>query len=109
VSILVQYLRIFPIRRFQQACYVMLCIVLACGSWGIFGNVFMCYPVTSFWDMNHKGGRCMNQYIIWFTNAALNIGQDVIIILLPLPVIRSLRIPASQKKGLVTMLALGAR
>jgi hypothetical protein len=51
----------------------------------------------------------MNQYIIWFTNAALNIGQDVIIILLPLPVIRSLRIPASQKKGLVTMLALGAR
>jgi hypothetical protein len=69
----------------------------------------MCYPVTSFWDRNHEGGRCMNQYIIWFTNAALNIGQDVIIILLPLPVIRSLRIPASQKKGLVTMLALGAR
>jgi hypothetical protein len=69
----------------------------------------MCYPVSFFWNRDHKGGHCMNQYIIWFTNAALNIGQDVILILLPLPVIRGLRIPASQKKGLVTMVALGAR
>ena len=87
----------------------MLCIVIACGAWGIFGNVFMCTPVSFFWTRGHNSGHCMNQYIIWFTNAGLNISQDIVILLLPLPVIRSLRIPASQKKGLVTMLALGAR
>lgn len=69
----------------------------------------MCNPVTFFWNRTLEGGMCMNQYVIWFTTAGLNIGQDVIILLLPLPVIRSLQIPASQKKGLVTMLAIGTR
>jgi hypothetical protein len=109
VSILVQYIRIFPIRRFRGACYAMLCIVIACGAWGIFGNVFICYPINLFWDESLSGRQCMNEYIIWFTTAGLNIGQDVIILFLPLPVIRSLQISKSQKKGLITMLALGAR
>ena len=90
VSILVQYIRIFPIRRFRCACYAMLCIVIACGAWGIFGNVFICYPVNLFWDESSSGGQCMNEYIIWFTTAGLNIGQDVIILFLPLPVQRPL-------------------
>ena len=109
LSILVQYIRIFPIRRFRFACYAMLCIVIACGAWGIFGNVFICYPVNLFWDEPLGGGHCMNEYIIWFTTAGLNIGQDVIILFLPLPVIRSLQISKSQKKGLITVLALSAR
>lgn len=109
VSILVQYIRIFPPRHFRCACYAVLCIVVACGAWGIFGNVFLCYPVNFFWDKSVKNGRCMNDYIIWFTTAGFNIGQDVIILCLPIRVIRSLQISRSQKKGLITMFALGAR
>ena len=56
-----------------------------------------------------KDGRCMNDYIVWFTTAGFNIGQDVIILFLPIRVIRSLQISRSQKKGLITMFALGAR
>ncbi|KAF3008694.1 hypothetical protein E8E13_009437 [Curvularia kusanoi] len=82
--------------------------IITCGTWGIVGNVFICKPISYFWDESFRGGRCMNEYIIWFTTAGLNIGQDVIILFLPLPVIRSLQISRSQKKGLITMLALGA-
>ncbi len=109
ISILVQYIRIFPTRHFRCACYAVLCIVIACGSWGVFGNVFLCNPVNFFWDRSLRGGKCMNNYIIWFTTAGLNIGQDLIILFLPIRVIRSLQISRSQKKGLITMLALGAR
>lgn len=109
VSILVQYIRIFPPRHFRCACYAVLCIVTACGAWGIFGNVFLCYPIHVFWDKSMKDGRCMNDYIVWFTTAGFNIGQDVIILFLPIRVIRSLQISRSQKKGLITMFALGAR
>lgn len=109
MSILVQYIRIFPPRHFRCACYAVLCIVIACGAWGISGNVFLCYPVNTFWDMSAKSDRCMNEYILWFTTAGLNIGQDVVILFLPISVIRSLQISRSQKKGLITMFALGAR
>lgn len=109
VSILVQYIRIFPPRHFRCACYAVLCIVIACGAWGIFGNVFLCYPTNFLWDKSVQDGRCMNDYIIWFTTAGLNIGQDVVILFLPIRVIRSLQISRSQKKGLITMFALGVR
>jgi hypothetical protein len=109
VSIIVQYIRIFPLRHFRCTCYAMLCVAITCGAWGIFGNVFLCYPVNFFWDKSVKNGRCMNQYIMWFTTAGLNIGQDVVILFLPIRVVRSLQMSRSQKKGLITMFALGAR
>lgn len=108
VSILVQYIRIFPTRHFRCACYAMLCIVVACGTWGVFGNVFLCNPINSFWDTTIQG-KCMQMSVVWFSTAGLNIGQDLIILFLPVRVIRSLQISRSQKKGLITMFALGAR
>lgn len=109
VAILVQYIRIFPVRHFRCACYAVLCIVIACGAWGVFGNVFICYPIGFLWDKTVKGGRCMNDNVVWFSTAGLNIFQDVVILFLPIRVIRSLTITRSQKKGLITMFGLGAR
>ena len=109
VAILVQYIRIFPIRHFRCVCYALLCIVIACGAWGVFANVFICYPVGFLWDPTMKDGRCMNNIIVWFTTAGLNIFQDIVILFLPIRVITSLSISKSQKKGLVTMFGLGAR
>jgi hypothetical protein len=109
VAILVQYIRIFPIRHFRCACYAVLCIVIACGAWGVFGNVFICYPIGFLWDRTVKDGRCMDDNIVWFTTAGLNIFQDVVILFMPIRVIRSLTITRSQKKGLITMFGLGAR
>ena len=109
VSILIQYLRIFPVRRFQKACFVVLGIVTACGAWAVFGNIFLCSPIASFWDKSIKDGDCMDRSVIWFTNAGLNIAQDVVILLLPMPLIQTLQMAKSQKRGLITMLALGSR
>ncbi|RAR04351.1 pth11-like integral membrane protein [Stemphylium lycopersici] len=108
VSILTQYLRIFPIRRFRIACFIVLGIVVTYGAWAIFSSVFICQPVAFAWNKSITGGRCINQLIIWVTNAGVNIGQDVVIFLMPLFVVRTLPIPKSQKKGLVVMFVLGA-
>ncbi|KAH7392522.1 hypothetical protein BKA66DRAFT_510100 [Pyrenochaeta sp. MPI-SDFR-AT-0127] len=107
VSILIQYLRIFPVRRFRKACFGVLGVVVAYGAWAIFSSIFICNPVAFSWDKSIPGGHCMNQLVVWFTNAGMNIAQDVIILLMPMPVIRTLQIPKGQKTGLVTMFALG--
>ncbi|KAF1938894.1 hypothetical protein EJ02DRAFT_270253 [Clathrospora elynae] len=108
VSILVQYLRIFPVRRFRQACFAMLGMVVAYGIWAIFSSIFMCTPVAFSWDKSISHGHCTNQLIVWILNAAVNIAQDLVIFVMPMAVIRTLRIPKGQKKGLVIMFALGA-
>jgi hypothetical protein len=97
------------VRRFQKACFLVLGLVVAYGAWAVFGNIFLCSPIASFWDHSIKDGSCMDRSVIWFTNAGVNIGQDIVILLLPMPLIQTLQIPRGQKRGLVIMLALGAR
>lgn len=109
ISILVQYLRIFPVRNFRIACFAVLGVVVAYGGWSTFSSVFICSPVAFAWDKSIGNGRCMNQLVIWVTNAGVNIAQDVVIFLMPLSIVRALQIPKSQKEGLVGMFVLGAR
>jgi hypothetical protein len=90
-----------------MACIIVLGFVVAFGIWGFFGSVFLCYPVQFFWDKKVKGGKCLDQFGVWFSNAGLNIIQDFIILLLPMPVLRRLVIPKRQKKALIVVFALG--
>lgn len=107
ISILVQYLRLFPTRRFRIVCYVVLGIVTAYGVWTLFGNIFICTPVEFFWNKSLPNGSCLNQFTVWFTNAGVNIVQDFVILVLPMPVLRSLSIPKGQKRALMVVFALG--
>jgi hypothetical protein len=44
---------------------------------------------------------------MWFTNASLNIATDLAIIILPMPVIRSLNLKRRQKQALAGIFAIG--
>lgn len=85
----------------------MLAVVALYGVWGLFGSIFLCFPVRFFWDRTIPGGKCLNQFAIWFSNATMNIVQDFIILLLPMPVLRKLDIPRKQKRVLMVIFALG--
>ncbi|KAF2190628.1 hypothetical protein K469DRAFT_559523 [Zopfia rhizophila CBS 207.26] len=107
LAILVQYLRIFPTRRFHTVCCVLLGLVAAYGIWTLFGSIFLCTPVPFFWDKSIQGGTCMNQFIVWYLNAGVNIVQDFVILILPMPLLRRLNIPKGQKRALMAIFALG--
>lgn len=87
----------------------MLGLVVACGTWTVVSSIFVCSPIAFSWDKSITGGHCMNQMVVWFTNAGISITQDIIILLMPIPVLGTLQMPIGQKKGLVAMFALGAR
>jgi hypothetical protein len=75
--------------------------------WTLFGNIFMCTPVSFFWNKAIPGGKCLNQFVVWFTNGTVNIFQDFVILILPMPALRSLKIQKGQKRALMVMFALG--
>ncbi|KAF2199329.1 hypothetical protein GQ43DRAFT_433488 [Delitschia confertaspora ATCC 74209] len=107
VSILVQYLRVFPQFAFRVCCYILLGIVASYGTWAFCGSVFICAPIPFFWDKSIKGGTCLNELIVWYLNASMNIATDFAIIILPMLVLRSLKIPIRQKRTLFMIFALG--
>jgi hypothetical protein len=107
ISILFQYLRIFSGRRFQIVCYSVLAFISVYGTWTLFGSIFMCSPVSFFWDKSITLGTCLDQATVWFTNAGVNIAQELIILFLPLPMVRRLDIPTTLKRVLIVVFALG--
>ncbi|CAN9079907.1 unnamed protein product [Alternaria alternata] len=104
-SMLLQYRRIFPTKSFQVANWITMAVVISYTIWTVFSSIFMCVPVRAFWT--HEKATCLNQFAVWFTNAAINIITDFAIILLPIPVIRKLNLGKRQKIGLISIFAIG--
>ena len=53
-------------------------------------------------------GKCINTFASWFANAIINIVTDLAIIVLPMPVVRRLKLPKKQKALLIGVFAFGA-
>jgi hypothetical protein len=85
----------------------MLAIVLSYGVASTAAAIFQCTPVARAWDKSIPG-TCINITMNWYANAGFSIATDAIILLLPMPIISSLRLQANQKIGLMFIFGLGA-
>ncbi|CAK4034475.1 hypothetical protein CBER1_09401 [Lecanosticta acicola] len=107
ISILTQYLRIFPQKKFRIACYIVLAAVVAYSIAVFCTSVFFCHPIAYFWDTSIEGGKCLDKFAVWFANAGINISTDLMTAILPLPVLGQLELPRRQRRALVIVFALG--
>ncbi|PVH95286.1 hypothetical protein DM02DRAFT_571441 [Periconia macrospinosa] len=105
-SILLQYQRIFRTRSFRIACWAIMAVTVIYAIWTLFGSIFVCFPIRAFWT-KEQPSKCINQMVMWFTNAGFNILTDFAIIVLPMPVIRSLNLARRQKQALIGIFAVG--
>ncbi|KAH7394663.1 hypothetical protein BKA66DRAFT_598731 [Pyrenochaeta sp. MPI-SDFR-AT-0127] len=89
ISFILQYYRAFSIRRMRIALYVTLIIITCWGLSQVLMFVFTCQPISAFWDRTTTPDvRCIPNTPSWYINAAGNIATDIIIFVLPLPIIR---------------------
>ncbi|KAI7278153.1 hypothetical protein KC345_g6110 [Hortaea werneckii] len=102
------YLRIFNNqRKFHRITYAVMAIV-AIGSLAFtIGTVFQCLPVHRAWDRRVKG-TCISNVAFWYSHAAFNTFFDIVVYLLPIPLIRSLKLRREQKTGVISIFAFGA-
>lgn len=105
-SILAQYLRLFSSRSIRFLCYILLLLLIPVVCWSIFAGTFLCTPVAKLWKP-HLPGHCMDPRQYWLSAAAVNIGMDFTVLLLPLPAITQLRLHRKQKVCLILMFLLG--
>ncbi|KAH8848390.1 hypothetical protein MCOR01_001767 [Pyricularia oryzae] len=106
MAFLAQYYRIMTLKKMRQWVLIVTGIV---GAWSIsqiFMGIFICVPVSGFWDPR-PDMRCLPELTTWYANAIGNIIADLMIIVLPLPMIKGLNLPGTQKLVLVGIFCLG--
>ncbi|CAI6087887.1 unnamed protein product [Clonostachys chloroleuca] len=110
VSVLFFYLRIFPSQKFLIATYVSIAIIMVPSVVLIFIQIFQCMPihwVWHSWRLAYYRDRCMDIHTITFVAAGLNIFQDLVVLLLPLPSLFRLKMEKRSKWGIIVMFSLG--
>lgn len=64
VSILLQYLRVFPTKKFRCATYALMFVVVGYSAGTMFSAMFICTPIRHFWDRSVEG-TCINETAVW--------------------------------------------
>ncbi|KAI0405427.1 hypothetical protein F4802DRAFT_597256 [Xylaria palmicola] len=107
-AILLLYLRIFSgVKWFKRTCYTLFgCIAAYCFA-VILVTIFQCTPIVSAFDKTVTSSNCIQFVPFWYINAAVSIATDLIILVIPMPLIYSLQVQWMQKVALVCVFALG--
>ncbi|CAG9948622.1 unnamed protein product [Clonostachys rosea f. rosea IK726] len=111
ISVLWVYLRNFPNQLFRYAVFVSMALVALPTAGLLFLHLFRCNPVHLAWDgwAGTTGTRdlCIDKQVITYIAAGFSIFQDVIILLLPMPMVLKLRMHINDKWGILCMFSLG--
>lgn len=89
------------------AIYTVMVIVVIYLLEALFTLIFLCRPVSAFWRDTFILGDCNDFRLMLNISAAMNILTDILIILLPIPGLKQLALPKSQKIGLMIVFFLG--
>ncbi|KAH5251600.1 hypothetical protein HBI71_154770 [Parastagonospora nodorum] len=102
-----QYLRLFTlIRPITICCYILFGCIIGAAAWGIFGVIFLCKPIHTYWNLR-VNGTCMDAETHFFSTSVIGIVLDRAIWILPIPVVGRLKLPRRQKWGLMCVFGLG--
>ncbi|PYI01253.1 hypothetical protein BO78DRAFT_401468 [Aspergillus sclerotiicarbonarius CBS 121057] len=69
--------------------------------------IFACNPIAKNWDVTITTGHCINRTGFYLATAITNTVSDVMLILIPIPVVFRLRLPLIQKLGISCMFGIG--
>ncbi|KAK6359492.1 hypothetical protein TWF696_000648 [Orbilia brochopaga] len=111
VSILTFYLLVFKVQKhFRRFCWITMAVVIAAGLALTLLLAFRCSPIGLVFDPESNRQPfpgCIGTVRIYFASAPVNILEDLAIIVLPIPVLTSLRLPNRQKAILLVVFSLG--
>ncbi|KAF2178962.1 hypothetical protein K469DRAFT_323820 [Zopfia rhizophila CBS 207.26] len=106
VSILVLFLRSLP-QKPKKAIYATIAVVVMYSLIGSFVWTFTCRPLEKFWDLTITRGSCIEWTKITIFSGVMNTATDIVILLLPIFMLRKVRLPRWEKIGLVLVVMTG--
>lgn len=107
LTLLLQYYRLMSVSNMGIVFLVAIFIVCLWTVSQIFVMLLMCIPLQRVWDRTVQGSCGPKVLTLWYFNGIFNIVSDVVIFMLPLPVLCELQLPRSQKLCLIGIFCLG--
>ncbi|KAG9228988.1 hypothetical protein BJ875DRAFT_214150 [Amylocarpus encephaloides] len=108
MSFVFLYMELFPTSIFKKVCYVFQALIVAAIIAYTLGTIFQCIPIPYFWNRTIKGGHCIDAGSFWYGHAAWNTAMDILVLLLPIPVIKNVKMGRSQKFAVLGVFGLGS-
>ncbi|KAJ5917760.1 hypothetical protein N7454_010135 [Penicillium verhagenii] len=108
LSALFLFIRIFRARAFLLATYITMGFLIIAGTWMVVSGFVFCIPIHDFWRPSSAVAKhCLPRGPIWYSNAAMQILSDVVILVLPMPALYKLQLPPHQKIGIMVVFGVG--
>ncbi|KAF2026714.1 hypothetical protein EK21DRAFT_73583 [Setomelanomma holmii] len=107
-SLLFFYLKLSHLRWFRLCIFASMFLVVGYNIALMLPLIFACKPFMRTWDLTITEGSCIDRTLVYMATAVLNIIADIILLILPIPVIVNLQMPRKQKAGLICMFGVGA-
>ncbi|KAJ5970707.1 uncharacterized protein N7479_000625 [Penicillium vulpinum] len=109
ISALTLFARLFHPRSFLIVTYFLIAFLTLTGLWTTLSGFIYCIPIHDFWNPSAKvrKANCLPDGPVWFTNAGIQTVTDMVIVVLPLPLLWKLHLPRRQKWGILIVFSLG--
>ncbi len=104
-TFLLQFRRVFPLPTFQRLCDFFLAFLAVWAVAGIIGGATICLPLN--WDPLEPAWTCHRRLWFWMAHGVIHVVTDVLIFVMPLPMLNTLRLPPLQKMVLIGVFSLG--
>jgi len=105
-SIIAFYRRIFRVQSTKMPAYIIVGITIIWLVGLLLAGILSCIPVHGFWDRSVKA-KCLPTSNYFWAIAIPNLATDIMLMIFPIPLVWRLRMPISQKIGLIFTFTLG--
>ncbi|GKU00283.1 unnamed protein product [Fusarium langsethiae] len=102
------YRKLSPQRWWRWSVYGVLFLVAGYNLAIMLVILFGCVPFEKSWDHTMLEGTCVNRPAVYICTAGLGIFSDLILLVMPLPMVLRSQIPRRQKAGLIVLFAIGS-
>ncbi|KAF1835918.1 hypothetical protein BDW02DRAFT_264401 [Decorospora gaudefroyi] len=108
VSLCAFYLRFALSRSLRTAVHAVAVITVIYSLLAAFPFVWVCQPMSKYWNLSSPTGSCIDLDAFFLSIACINAATDLALLVLPLFIIKDLRLPARKKAGVAALLMTGS-
>lgn len=101
------YVVVFPPRPFRFVVYTVMGLTIAYWLSTIIRMFFLCSPLAYTWDRTIPGGSCVNLSAAYLSVSIINLLLDVMVIVLPMPMLWRLQMRTAKKIALTAIFGIG--
>jgi len=108
IAILILYGRLFPNRSTRIIIKALLVVLISLTISNVVADLAACRPFKANWETNLPGARCIDKEAFFIWGSIPNIITDVVMLVLPMPMVWKLHTSKRIKLGLTITFAVGS-